>query len=157
MVFFFIAFLFAIVLFVFPVNMTALGYWDKSERKLRFIIKLSLYEKPLGKKKEQSENTLQEEKKSKRFHFPKIPVTDIPLSLLKEIRVSVCLTDKETNAAILLSMLGVAVCFSPVKISVYRGEKAYAEVSAKLSCTLHDIFPAVLQTLLKKGETKIWK
>ena len=154
MVFFFIAFLFAIVLFGFPVKMTALGYWDKSERKLRFMIKLSLYEKPFGKKKETAPEEAQEEKKPNKFRFPKIPLTNIPLSLLKEVRVSVCLTDKEQGAAVFLSMLGAAVCFTPIKVSVFRGEKAYTEISVKLSCTLHDIFPAVLQTLLKREKQK---
>ncbi len=154
MVFFFIAFLLAIVLFVFPVKMTALGYWNKPERKLRFMIKLSLYEKPFGKKKETDPEQAQKEKKPNKFLFPKIPLKNIPLSLLKEVRVSVCLTDKEQGAAVFLSMLGAAVCFTPIKVSVFRGEKAYTEISVKLSCTLHDIFPAVLQTLLKREKQK---
>ena len=158
MVFFFIAYLAAIILWVFPINVSAIGFWENENGRRDLSFKVSFFEKSFKKGENTRSETPPAEKKSfKNNLLKKFKPTDIPLNLLKKIRLSVTLPEnKYDGTAIILSMLGAVTSILPIKISVYRGKKSYWEIFVKASISLHNIIPVILRKLLK-GENNKWK
>ena len=158
MVFFFIGYLVAIVLWLFPVSVSAVGFWENENGRRNFLLKVSFFEKSFEKRENRRSKSSSKAKKTFKNHLlKKIKPTDVPLSLLKEIRLSVTLPEnKYEGTAIFLSMLGAITSVLPIKISVYRGKKTYWEIFVKASVSLYNIIPILLRKLIK-GENNKWK
>lgn len=157
MVFFFISYLIAIFLWVFPISVSALGFWEHENGKHDFSLKVSFFEKTFEKRKNTPADEPPKKKSLKNNLLKRFKPTDIPLNLLKKIYLSVTLPENKYDvAAVYLSMLGAATAILPVKIFVYRGKKSYWEIFVKASFSLYDIIPVILRKLLK-GENNKWK
>ena len=155
MVFFFIGFLSVIVLFVFPLSLSVNGYIDKNSHGLRLTLRLNGIEKLFGsdKKKKETGKEVKEVRKKKGIRLPKkISLSDLPLSIIEEIGVSVMLPPISDDLTIILSAARVFNYFSPLKLSVYQSKDFYLELSAGIRCNLLVIFPFILHTLISKGE-----
>ena len=156
MVFFFVGYLFTVILWLIPIKVSALGFWENDNHTLS--LKVSFYKKTFGK----NENAPDESpKKTSRLVnteiLKKIKPTDVPLNIIQRLDLSVTLPEhKYDGAAIVFSMLSALTYPLPVKISLYRGKKTYWEIFAKASFSLYDIIPVLLRKLIK-GDNNKWK
>ena len=151
MVFFFIVFLAMIVVFVFPIGLSATGYYDAANNSLRFAVRFSVFEKPLGGSKQTSSPKEETKSKDHAHSFPmskKIP--KIPLSVVKSARLSVTLPRDTDSLFIFLSCFGALNFFLPIKTECYYGDKFYLETSVEVKFNLFIIFPVIKQTLIKR-------
>ncbi len=158
MVFFFVGYLFTVILWLIPIKVSALGFWENENGKRNFSLKVSFYEKTFAKRDDKAaEPTKKQSKIFKRNFLKNFKPSDIPFDALQKLDLSVVLPEhKYDGAAIVFSMLSALTYPLPVKISLYRGKKTYWEIFAKASFSLYDIIPVLLRKLIK-GDNNKWK
>ena len=158
MVFFFVGYLFTVILWLIPIKVSALGFWENENGKRNFSLKVSFYEKTFAKRDDKAAELPKKKSKIFKRNFLKnFKPSDIPFDALQKLDLSVVLPEnKHEGAAIVFSMLSALTYPLPVKISLYRGKKTYWEIFAKASFSLYDIIPVLLRKLIK-GDNNKWK
>lgn len=157
MVFFFIAFLFSIFLFTFPLTFTATGYYDNHSDTIVILIRFSIFRKLIDRDQKQTDN--KKSTKQKQISIDK----KLPLSIIKEVPGFLSYTFQDINLYfvlppewgdlyVFLSTLRVINGILPVNIHLFDGERFYMEISAKMTFSIFNIIPLIKQTLKKKGE-----